>query len=194
MRISAGCWPARRAGSLSVKAEARTGCTRTRSAGAPRLAAVVPHRDHRPGQLLRSVAPLRLGPRGAGNGPAARAARGALHDRDPGHTHRGRGRVRRTAASRGTLICWGEPAYPSGLMAVDDAPPILTVLGRAELLGSPIVAMVGARNASANGRRFCRDLAAALGRGGIVVASGLARGIEAARLWGGPRPGASPRR
>jgi DNA processing protein len=69
-------------------------------------------------------------------------------------------------------------------MAVDDAPPILTVLGRAELLGSPIVAMVGARNASANGRRFCRDLAAALGRGGIVVASGLARGIDAAAHLG----------
>ena len=82
------------------------------------------------------------------------------------------------------LVCWGEPAYPSGLMAVDDAPPILTVLGRAELLGSPIVAMVGARNASANGRRFCRDLAAALGRGGIVVASGLARGIDAAAHLG----------
>jgi len=82
------------------------------------------------------------------------------------------------------LVCWGEPAYPSGLMAVDDAPPILTVLGRAELLGSPIVAVVGARNASANGRRFCRDLAAALGQGGIVVVSGLARGIDAAAHLG----------
>jgi DNA processing protein len=58
------------------------------------------------------------------------------------------------------------------------------VLGRAELLGSPIVAVVGARNASANGRRFCRDLAAALGQGGIVVASGLARGIDAAAHLG----------
>ena len=82
------------------------------------------------------------------------------------------------------LVCWGEPAYPSGLAAIDDAPPILTVLGRAELLGSPIVAVVGARNASANGRRFCRDLAAALGQGGIVVVSGLARGIDAAAHLG----------
>jgi DNA processing protein len=82
------------------------------------------------------------------------------------------------------LVCWGEPAYPSGLMAIDDAPPILTVLGRAELLGSPVVAVVGARNASANGRRFCRDLAAALGQGGIVVVSGLARGIDAAAHLG----------
>jgi DNA processing protein len=45
------------------------------------------------------------------------------------------------------LVCWGEPSYPSGLAAIDDAPPILTVLGRAELLGGPIVAVVGARNA-----------------------------------------------
>jgi DNA processing protein len=82
------------------------------------------------------------------------------------------------------LVCWGEPTYPSGLAAIDDAPPILTVLGRAELLGSPIVAVVGARNASANGRRFCRDLAAALGEGGIVVVSGLARGIDAAAHLG----------
>ena len=82
------------------------------------------------------------------------------------------------------LVCWGEPSYPSGLAAIEDAPPILTVLGRTELLGSPIVAVVGARNASANGRRFSRDLAAALGQGGIVVASGLARGIDAAAHLG----------
>jgi DNA processing protein len=82
------------------------------------------------------------------------------------------------------LVCWGEPSYPSGLAAIEDAPPILTVLGRAELLGGPIVAVVGARNASANGRRFSRDLAAALGQGGIVVVSGLARGIDAAAHLG----------
>ncbi len=87
------------------------------------------------------------------------------------------------------LVCWGEPAYPSGLAAIDDAPPILTVLGRAELLGSPIVAVVGARNASAAGRRFTRDLAAALGQGGIVVVSGLARGIDAAAHLGGLETG-----
>jgi DNA processing protein len=82
------------------------------------------------------------------------------------------------------IVCWGEPTYPEGLAAIDDAPPILTVLGRAELLGSPIVAVVGARNASASGRRFCRGLAAELGQGGIVVVSGLARGIDAAAHLG----------
>ena len=52
MRTSAGCWPAPRAGSLSAKAEARPGRARTRSAGAPRLAAPVPHRDDRPGDAF----------------------------------------------------------------------------------------------------------------------------------------------
>jgi len=82
------------------------------------------------------------------------------------------------------LVCWGEPIYPRALMAIEDAPPILTVLGRAELLTEPIIAVVGARNASASGRRFSRDLAAALGQGGIVVVSGLARGIDAAAHLG----------
>src|SRR5262249_23718890 len=82
------------------------------------------------------------------------------------------------------IICWGEPLYPTALAAIDDAPPILIVLGRAELLGAPIVGVVGARNASANGRRFGRGLAAALGRAGVVVVSGLARGIDAAAHLG----------
>ena len=51
----------------------------------------------------------------------------------------------------GRLVCWGEPLYPALLAAVEDAPPVLTVLGRPELLAPPIVAVVGARNASANG-------------------------------------------
>lgn len=79
----------------------------------------------------------------------------------------------------GRLICWGEPAYPRTLAAVEDAPPVLTVLGQVGLLTRPIVAVVGARNASASGRRIARDLAGALGRAGLAVISGLARGIDA---------------
>jgi DNA processing protein len=84
----------------------------------------------------------------------------------------------------GRLVCWGEPLYPATLAAVEDAPPLLTVLGRAELLSAPIVAVVGARNASANGRRLARELAAGLAESGIVVASGMARGIDAAAHLG----------
>jgi DNA processing protein len=84
----------------------------------------------------------------------------------------------------GRLVCWGEPLYPSALAAIEDAPPVLTVLGAPEMLGRPMVAVVGARNASANGRRLARDLAAGLGESGIVVVSGLARGIDAAAHLG----------
>ncbi|HWB49648.1 MAG TPA: DNA-processing protein DprA [Stellaceae bacterium] len=84
----------------------------------------------------------------------------------------------------GRLVCWGEPDYPPRLTAVDDAPPVLTLLGRGEWLTAPIVAIVGARNASANGRRLAQELAAGLGEAGIVVASGMARGIDAAAHGG----------
>ncbi len=87
------------------------------------------------------------------------------------------------------LICWGEPGYPPSLAAVEDAPPILSMLGEPELLGRPMVAVVGARNASAIGRRFARELAAALGQSGAVVVSGLARGIDAAAHLGGLETG-----
>jgi DNA processing protein len=80
----------------------------------------------------------------------------------------------------GRIVCWGEPLYPSALAAVEDAPPLLSLLGRAEFLAAPIVAIVGARNASANGRRIAQDLAAGLGEQGIAVASGMARGIDSA--------------
>jgi DNA processing protein len=63
------------------------------------------------------------------------------------------------------------------------------VLGSRELLQGRAVAVVGARNASANGRRFAREIAGALGRQGLVVASGLARGIDAAAHWGAVESG-----
>jgi len=82
------------------------------------------------------------------------------------------------------LLCWGEPGYPETLAAIEDAPPVLSVLGYGELLAAPTIAVVGARNASANGRRLAQDLAAGLGEAGIVVASGMARGIDAAAHGG----------
>jgi DNA processing protein len=78
------------------------------------------------------------------------------------------------------LLCWGEPDYPAALAAIEDAPPVLTLLGRAELLGRPTAAVIGARNASASGCRLARELAQGLGQAGLVVVSGLARGIDAA--------------
>jgi DNA processing protein len=92
--------------------------------------------------------------------------------------------LRKLAQLGGQLICRGEPLYPHALAVIEDAPPVLSVLGQTALLARAGVAIVGARNASANGRRLARDLAAALGQAGLVVVSGLARGIDAAAHLG----------
>jgi DNA processing protein len=73
-----------------------------------------------------------------------------------------------------------EPGYPAALAHVDVPPPMLYVKGRAELLARTAVGIVGSRNASAAGQRFTRQVAAALGAEGLVIVSGLARGIDAA--------------
>jgi DNA processing protein len=79
----------------------------------------------------------------------------------------------------GRYLLLGQGLYPSLLAELDDAPPLLTCVGDVGLLDRPLVAMVGARNASAAACRFARTLAHDLGREGQVVVSGLARGIDA---------------
>jgi len=78
------------------------------------------------------------------------------------------------------LIAHGEPDYPTHLAEIADPPPLLTVQGRVELLAAPGVALVGARNASANGRLLAGRLAGELAAAGLAVISGLARGIDTA--------------
>ncbi|QCO56652.1 DNA-protecting protein DprA (plasmid) [Pseudorhodobacter turbinis] len=78
------------------------------------------------------------------------------------------------------MICWGEAAYPQALYDLNDAPPVLWVMGDASLLNRPGVALVGARNASSLGVRMATRLAETLGERGFVTISGLARGIDAA--------------
>jgi DNA processing protein len=78
----------------------------------------------------------------------------------------------------------GELDYPAPLAAIEDAPPVLIVLGDAALLHQQSVAIVGARNASANGVRLARDLGNGLAAAGWCVASGLARGIDGAAHQG----------
>jgi DNA processing protein len=78
----------------------------------------------------------------------------------------------------GDIICAGEAAYPLALAATDDAPPVLSYIGDITLARSPCFAMVGARNASLNGRKFATKLAKELGQSGQIIVSGLARGID----------------
>jgi DNA processing protein len=73
-----------------------------------------------------------------------------------------------------------EPGYPPALAAVEAPPPLLYVKGDTGHLIRPIVAIVGARNASAAGQKLARTFAARIGAAGFVIASGLARGIDRA--------------
>lgn len=80
----------------------------------------------------------------------------------------------------GRFLAMGEPGYPGALQAIDDAPPLISVIGQAEVLARPSVALVGSRNASAAGLKFAARLARELGEAGFAITSGLARGIDTA--------------
>lgn len=75
-------------------------------------------------------------------------------------------------------IFLGEADYPLALAVIEDAPPCIILLGDAALLDRPCVAIVGARNASANGQKLARELAQGVASAGWCVVSGLARGID----------------
>ncbi len=77
-------------------------------------------------------------------------------------------------------VALGSLEYPALLSELPDAPPFLWTLGDRALLSRPLVALVGARNASSLGTRMARKLAEGLVSNGFAVVSGLARGIDTA--------------
>ncbi|MEQ6201439.1 DNA-processing protein DprA [Sulfitobacter sp. HNIBRBA2951] len=91
-----------------------------------------------------------------------------------------RAELRAAHAAGAQLLHVDHPNYPPALAELDDAPPFLWLLGDPALLNRPMVAMVGARNASSLGTRMARTLAKELGEAGFTIVSGLARGIDAA--------------
>lgn len=78
----------------------------------------------------------------------------------------------------GRYLMLGESDFPVLLAEASSAPPVLMARGDLALAGRPVIAIVGARNASAAAVRFARGLAQDLGARGAVVVSGLARGID----------------
>jgi DNA processing protein len=87
----------------------------------------------------------------------------------------------KTARSAGvSFLALDEPGYPSRLRMIDDPPPLVAVRGHLAVLDRPMIAVVGARNASAAGIKLAGRLARELGEAGLAVVSGLARGIDAA--------------
>ncbi|HEX9786533.1 MAG TPA: DNA-processing protein DprA, partial [Candidatus Binatia bacterium] len=88
--------------------------------------------------------------------------------------------MERIEALNARLVAYGEDGYPPLLREIDSAPPLLCLKGDTSLFSLPAVAIVGARNASALGRKFARQLAAELAQAGYLIVSGLARGIDTA--------------
>jgi DNA processing protein len=107
-----------------------------------------------------------LARRGGGRPPAVASERAVLHEIAG---------VERLGAS---LLFLGDPGYPTLLAELDTAPPVVTYRGDIGLADGLVVAIVGARNASAAACRFARGLASMLGDAGVIVVSGLARGID----------------
>ncbi|PZW48034.1 DNA processing protein [Humitalea rosea] len=91
------------------------------------------------------------------------------------------------AAMGARLLFVDDPSYPALLARLPNAPAMLAVLGARDRLGPRAVALVGARAASTGGRRIAEALAEDLAKAGIVVVSGLARGIDAAAHTGALR-------
>lgn len=84
------------------------------------------------------------------------------------------------AALGARFVASCEPDYPALLRAIDPPPPLLCIKGDASLLNRSAVGIVGARNASAAGRKLARQLAVDIGSAGHAIVSGLARGIDTA--------------
>ena len=83
------------------------------------------------------------------------------------------------------VLTLADDTYPRGLLEIGDPPPLLYAHGRLDLLQAPALAMVGSRNASAQGARNAEQFALALGDAGLTIVSGLALGIDAAAHRGG---------
>src|SRR5882672_2821524 len=88
--------------------------------------------------------------------------------------------IRRADAGSIAAIPWSAAAYPAALTTIADPPPVLWTRGRPDALGVPAVAIVGSRAASPYGLAVAERLAADLAARGLVIVSGLARGVDSA--------------
>ncbi|MES2832043.1 MAG: DNA-processing protein DprA [Pseudomonadota bacterium] len=89
------------------------------------------------------------------------------------------------------VLTLGDPAYPARLLEIADPPIMLYVKGRIELLAKGSLAVVGSRNATAQGLANAEEFSAALGGSGLTIVSGLALGIDTAAHRGSLRAAVS---
>jgi DNA processing protein len=85
------------------------------------------------------------------------------------------------------LLTLADAAYPRALLEIADPPPLLYLKGRLDLLTRPALAVVGSRNASAQGVANAEHFSQALSEAGLTIVSGLALGIDAAAHRGSLR-------
>jgi len=89
-----------------------------------------------------------------------------------------------TAGTGRSIVTLGDAAYPNRLLEIPDPPTVLYVRGQLERLNQPALAIVGSRNASAQGARNAERFARAFSDAGLTIVSGLALGIDGAAHLG----------
>src|SRR4029077_19216459 len=86
----------------------------------------------------------------------------------------------RAAASGVSVVCLDDSSYPAQLRQIYDPPLVLYVRGSVDVIGQPGVAVVGTRHPTPYGLGMAERLACDLAARGLVIFSGLARGVDAA--------------
>ena len=83
------------------------------------------------------------------------------------------------------IVTLADAAYPRLLLEIADPPAVLYCRGRTDLLNRPALALVGSRNATAQGNSNAEQFARSFSSAGLTIVSGLALGIDAAAHRGG---------
>jgi DNA processing protein len=99
--------------------------------------------------------------------------------------------LQRAAARDIDVVPWSDPRYPAALTSIVDPPPVLWIRGVVDALHATGVAIVGSRAGSAYALAVAERLATDLASRGVVVVSGLARGVDAAAHRGALKGGAT---
>ncbi len=83
------------------------------------------------------------------------------------------------------IVTLGDPAYPPLLLETEDPPPLIYIVGRVDLLQAKAIAVVGSRNATAQGVNNAESFSKSLSLSGLCIVSGMALGIDTAAHTGG---------
>lgn len=143
---------------------------RTRGVGPERLAVLLEACQTAIGALSAPIAFLESLP--GMPGPVARAIAAASLDDAAGE-------VTAVEAEGGVLLLPGDADFPDLVMPLEDQPLCLYAAGDRSLLHRPAVAIVGSRDHSGYGRDVCESIASRAALAGLVVVSGMARGLDA---------------